>query len=379
MWFVLVCSIAIYSIAHAADSDERGSKIQYQVLQWIDAVADSTERHDEGGTAPTLSVYLYLDSENSIDDLPDYVVPEASSYNIVVAFLTAEQIINAASLDIVTKITLPERPSTNTNDTPEPDNDNTGTRGSEPDLLQTMRELDELDAKIRLLEDSITGISNQTLSLSSVVLHITSQLAILQELLATIERFVMQDGASPAVQDLRTGLLPIANSTHDNSYIEILNLKQTYNRGDIISVNLYVDSPHPAVLDYGLFLVAGSVHDNVNYTPDDSGDSGYFGMLFGDSVFAGDGPGFYGPGFYCNDSGGALELKFERGTDLIHHAYNDWSDEPGMQGIQCTVSANAVHTLHFSITPDYPPRQDYSFVVATAPDKGFSTVTFGIS
>lgn len=383
---IMAATPAAISVASAADADDRNIKIDRHVLDWMDEhdqAAQATPAGINGTDIPTLSVYLYLDSEESINDLPDYVTPVASSYNIVVAFLTAAQITDVSMLDIVTRITLPDMASPKDADpdpavapatAPEIVPADPGTGGG----LPSAAELADLDARLQSLEAGIASISNSTMSLSSTILYLAEQLALLEELLADIEAFMAPD-IHPAMQE--AGLGHFTNSMHDDSYIEVLNPRDSYSEGDIITIRLYIDESTSARPAYGLFLTAGP--------PGGAGDlrdavimqAGHTRApaAHAASVIHGIEDNFYGPGFYCSNTDSSLDLKFERTGDLTASSYNGWSADPGRQGVPCPVDTGMVHTIHFSITGDYPVRDDYAFVAASGPGAGFATGTFSVT
>ena len=90
-----------------ADQPYDNLPIERAVLDWIDS-ASSLADPKSGHADITLDVYIYLDSAESVANMPAYIVPVSSAYNIVAAALTPGQILGAASLDMVVRITLPE-------------------------------------------------------------------------------------------------------------------------------------------------------------------------------------------------------------------------------------------------------------------------------
>ena len=219
--------------------------------------------------------------------------------------------------------------------------------------------------------------------LESRIVRIETMLASLQDIVESMQVLFVKFEERVSTLEGHT----IARSHHDGSFVKIHNHKDAYAAGDVITLEIRINSDDwngtaaTAHIDYGLFLVAGGTDNTVSGTIFTG--AGYLGRLFGTALFGPSGsapPGeFYGPGFYCNGAGTDFDLKFKRESDLSYDNYNGWGPDPMHQKIPCTVAPNNTMLYTISITDDYPARDDYAIFVGTNQTAGFATPEFAIN
>ena len=98
--------------AHTAEQHTKASLIHDTIHEEVLRLhEDGDQRYAREGVLADnnkIAVYVHLDSEESILELPDYVTPIMTSGEIFSALLTMDEIYLLGELDIVSKITLPE-------------------------------------------------------------------------------------------------------------------------------------------------------------------------------------------------------------------------------------------------------------------------------
>ena len=94
--------------AYAAGQSPKGALLHDTIHEEVLRLGESEHKYAREGISGKIAVYVYLDSEEYISELPHHITPIMTSGEIFSALLTMDEIYMLGELDIVSKITLPE-------------------------------------------------------------------------------------------------------------------------------------------------------------------------------------------------------------------------------------------------------------------------------